>query len=151
MACRRITADRMTRFITELAGGVSELDRFALATAFREMLLNAMEHGAGFDPDKIIEVAAVRTERTIVYYFKDPGPGFNPKAPGAVATDDDPLSHLSEREAAGKRPGGFGLLLASKLVDEVQYNEHGNEVFLVKHLDNLVPQEPKPREAAGAI
>ncbi len=90
VACRRITADRLTRFIVELAAGIPDLDRNDLATAFREVLLNAMEHGAGFDSRKVIEVAAVRTERTIVYYFKDPGPGFNPKAPGLVATDDDP-------------------------------------------------------------
>ena len=137
LACRRITADRMTRYVSELAGDVAHAHRHDLATAFREVLLNAMEHGAGFDPGKVIEVAAVRTERAIVYYFKDPGPGFNPKAPGLVATEDDPLSHLTYREAEGKRPGGFGMLLTSKLVDEVHYNERGNEVFLVKHLDVL--------------
>jgi anti-sigma regulatory factor (Ser/Thr protein kinase) len=137
VACRRITADRLTRYVTELTAGVENLDRNELATAFREVLLNAMEHGAGFDPNKVIEVAAVRTERTVVYYFKDPGPGFNPRAPGLVATEDDPLSHLTYREAEGKRPGGFGMLLTAKLVDEVHYNERGNEVFLVKHLDKL--------------
>ena len=50
VACRRVTADRLTRFIVELAAGLPDLDRNDLATAFREMLLNAMEHGAGFDP-----------------------------------------------------------------------------------------------------
>jgi len=137
VSCRRMTADRMTRYVSELAGDVETPHRNDLATAFREVLLNAMEHGAGFDPDKVIEVAAVRTARAIVYYFKDPGPGFNPKAPGLVATDDDPLSHLTYREAEGKRAGGFGMLLTAKLVDEVHYNERGNEVFLVKHLDKL--------------
>ena len=144
VACRRTNADRLTRFVTELAAGVPELDRNDLVTAFREVLLNAMEHGAGFDPGSVIEVAAIRTQRTIVYYFKDPGPGFNPKAPGLVATEDDPLSHLSYREAEGKRPGGFGMLLTAKLVDEVQYNERGNEVFLVKHLDKLRDRKPAP-------
>ena len=120
-----------------VAKGIPNAERAGLATAFREVLLNAMEHGAGFDPDKVIEVAAVRTARTIVYYFKDPGPGFNPKAPGLVATEHDPLSHLSLREAEGKRPGGFGMLLTAKLVDEVHYNERGNEVFLVEHLDKI--------------
>ncbi len=137
VACRRITADRLTRFISELAAEIPKGDRHDLATAFREVLLNAMEHGAGFDPGKVIEVTAIRTKRTIVYYFKDPGPGFNPKAPGLVATEQDPLTHLSYREAEGKRPGGFGMLLTSKLVDEVHYNERGNEVFLVKHIDKL--------------
>ncbi len=137
VACRRINADRLTRFVSELAAGIPDLDRDDLVTAFREVLLNAMEHGAGFDPGTVIEVAAIRTQRTIVYYFKDPGPGFNPKAPGLVATDDDPLSHLTYRQAEGKRAGGFGMLLTAKLVDEVHYNERGNEVFLVKHLDKL--------------
>lgn len=149
LACRRLTADRMTRYISELAGGVPDLDRTELATAFREVLLNAMEHGAGFDPDKVIEVAAVRTARTIVYYFKDPGPGFNPRAPGLVATEDDPLSHLTHREAEGKRPGGFGMLLTAKLVDEVHYNERGNEVFLVKHLDKLKEKKRSAPRVTG--
>jgi anti-sigma regulatory factor (Ser/Thr protein kinase) len=141
VACRRVTADRLTRFVTELAADVPELDRLALVTAFREVLLNAMEHGAGFDANKVIEVAAVRTQRTVVYYFKDPGPGFDPKAPALVATDDDPLSHLEQREARGIRAGGFGLLLTAKLVDEVHYNQYGNEVMLVKHVDKLLANE----------
>jgi anti-sigma regulatory factor (Ser/Thr protein kinase) len=147
VSCRRISADRMTHYVTELAKGIPNPERTGLATAFREVLLNAMEHGAGFDPDKVIEVAAVRTARTIVYYFKDPGPGFNPKAPGLVATERDPLSHLSYREAEGKRPGGFGMLLTSKLVDEVHYNERGNEVFLVKHLDKIKKKRSAPQPA----
>jgi anti-sigma regulatory factor (Ser/Thr protein kinase) len=147
VSCRRISADRMTHYVTELAKGIPNPERTGLATAFREVLLNAMEHGAGFDPDKVIEVAAVRTARTIVYYFKDPGPGFNPKAPGLVATERDPLSHLSYREAEGRRPGGFGMLLTSKLVDEVHYNERGNEVFLVKHLDKIKKKRSAPQPA----
>jgi anti-sigma regulatory factor (Ser/Thr protein kinase) len=136
VACRRVTADRLTRFMAELAGDLEETERFNLITAFREILLNAMEHGAGFDEEKVVDVSAVRTDRAIVYYFKDPGPGFNPAAPpSAVATNDDPMSHMVEREEQGVRPGGFGLLLTRKLVDEIHYNEAGNEVILVKHLD----------------
>jgi anti-sigma regulatory factor (Ser/Thr protein kinase) len=33
------------------------------------------------------------------------------------------------------RPGGFGILLAKKLVDELIYDEKGNDVLLVKYLD----------------
>jgi anti-sigma regulatory factor (Ser/Thr protein kinase)/CheY-like chemotaxis protein len=135
VACRRVNAERITRFMNELAGDLPATERYQLITAFREVLLNAMEHGAGFDPDKIVEIAAVRTARSLVYYFKDPGPGFDVHAPQLVASEDDPLSHLEAREAQGKRAGGFGLLLTSKLVDEVHYNEKGNEVILVKHTD----------------
>jgi anti-sigma regulatory factor (Ser/Thr protein kinase) len=31
------------------------------------------------------------------------------------------------------RPGGFGIMLTKQLVDEVIYNEIGNEVLLIKH------------------
>ena len=34
----------------------------------------------------------------------------------------------------GLRPGGFGLLLARKIVDEMMYSERGNEVLLIKHI-----------------
>jgi anti-sigma regulatory factor (Ser/Thr protein kinase) len=135
VSCRRVTAERLTHFMTELAGDLPETERYQLIAAFREVLLNAMEHGAGFNPEKVVEVSAVRTRRTIVFYFKDPGPGFNVHAPSMVASERDPLSHLGDREASGKRPGGFGLLLTSKLVDEIHFNERGNEVILVKHLD----------------
>ena len=65
VSCRRVTAERLTHFMDELAGDLPESDRYQLITAFREVLLNAMEHGAGFDPDKVVEVHAVRTERTL--------------------------------------------------------------------------------------
>lgn len=48
--CQLLTADRLIRFMTELRSDLSDPDRSSLLTAFREILLNAMEHGAGFDP-----------------------------------------------------------------------------------------------------
>ena len=40
---------------------------------------------------------------------------------------------MDYRTARGMRPGGFGLLIAKRMVDEVIYNEVGNEVLLIKH------------------
>lgn len=95
-----------------------------------------MEHGAGFDPEKVIEVAAIRTRRTIVYHFRDPGPGFRSKqVPHAAIYNppENPLAHVEYRMAQGMRPGGFGILLGQQLVDELIFNEPGNEVLLIKH------------------
>ena len=39
------------------------------------------------------------------------------------------------REERGLRPGGFGILLAQAMVDELIYNERRNEVVFVKYLD----------------
>jgi anti-sigma regulatory factor (Ser/Thr protein kinase) len=135
VACRRVDADRLTTFMAGVAKELPHVERDHLLTAFREVLLNAMEHGAGWDPKKVVDVAAVRTQRAIIFYFKDPGQGFNVQAPALVANDQDPISHLEAREAAGIRAGGFGMLLTRRLVDEVHYNEKGNEVILVKHIN----------------
>jgi anti-sigma regulatory factor (Ser/Thr protein kinase) len=135
--CGRLAADRLVRYLTELARDVPDVTRDDLLTAFREIVLNAMEHGAGFVPDRMVEVSAVRTERAIVYYVKDPGPGFSPDdLPHAAVSNppDDPLAHTKTRAALGLRPGGFGLLIARRVLDEMLHSEKANEVVLIKHL-----------------
>jgi anti-sigma regulatory factor (Ser/Thr protein kinase) len=134
--CQLLTADRLVRFMTEFRSDLADPDRSSLLTAFREILLNAMEHGGAFDSEKVIEVNAVRTQRAIVYRFRDPGPGFRGQPLPHAAIDnpaDNPVAHIEFREAQGLRPGGFGILLARQLVDELVFNEMGNEVLLIKH------------------
>jgi anti-sigma regulatory factor (Ser/Thr protein kinase)/ActR/RegA family two-component response regulator len=138
VSSRQVTADRLVRFMTEYRSDLAESERTDLMTAFREMLLNAMEHGAGFDPEKVIEVSAARTRRAIVFHFRDPGPGFDRAdlahaAVGHVGVG--PMAHFERRTQLGMRPGGFGILLVRHLVDEVVYNERGNEVLLIKYTD----------------
>jgi anti-sigma regulatory factor (Ser/Thr protein kinase) len=114
-----------------------EVDRDLLMVAFREMLVNAMEHGAGFDPEKVIEVTAARTARAIVYHFRDPGAGFSPEAKKRTteaSTPDAVIATALQRAEMGLRPGGFGVLIARQIADELVFNERGNEVLLIKHL-----------------
>jgi anti-sigma regulatory factor (Ser/Thr protein kinase) len=47
----------------------------------------------------------------------------------------DPTRHDSYREAQGLRPGGYGVLIARHLVDDLIYGEKGNDVLLIKYLD----------------
>jgi anti-sigma regulatory factor (Ser/Thr protein kinase)/CheY-like chemotaxis protein len=134
--CRLLNAERLVNFFTELRSDVPDEPRDDFMYAFREVLMNAMEHGGGFDPDKVVEVMAVRTARTIVFYLQDPGPGFDAKAldHAAVGRPDDPEAMMRARAERGLRPGGFGLLITRQVVDEVLHNERGNEVILIKHL-----------------
>jgi len=137
VTCQHLTAERLIRFMTEYRRDMAEEDRDNLIAAFREMLMNAMEHGAGFDPEKVVTVTAIRTERAIVYHFRDPGAGFTAAQleRSALANGDgDPIAHLERRAGMGLRPGGFGILVTRKIVDEMFYNERGNEVLLVKRL-----------------
>jgi anti-sigma regulatory factor (Ser/Thr protein kinase)/DNA-binding NarL/FixJ family response regulator len=134
--CRLLSAERLVNFLTELRSDVPEAPLDDFMFAFREVLMNAMEHGGGFDPDQVVEVTAVRTARTMVFYLRDPGPGFEIAAlPHATLTrPDDPLAVAAVREHEGLRPGGFGLLLARKIIDEMIHSERRNEVILIKHL-----------------
>lgn len=137
VSCRLVTADRLTRFMTEYRSDLPSAERDLLMTAFREMLLNAMEHGAGFDPEKVIEVTAAQTERAIVFHFRDPGDGFDRDDlchAAASAHPTDVMASVMERDENGMRPGGFGMLIVRHIVDELVYNERGNEVLMIKHL-----------------
>ena len=136
VACRLVTADRLTRFLTELRGDLPSDERDLLMTAFREVLLNAMEHGAGFDPSKVIQVTAARTARAIVFHFRDPGDGFDRRELQHAAMSCSPESVMAatiHRAETGLRPGGFGMLIVRQVVDELVYNEQGNEVIMIKH------------------
>jgi len=135
--CRLLTAERIINFARELTSRLPEDARTEVIQAFREILLNAMEHGAAFNPEQVVEITAVRTARSVAIYVRDPGAGFKRESltHAAIANPEDPAAHIVEREAAGMRPGGFGMLLAAGTVDELIYNEIGNEALLIKYLD----------------
>src|SRR6516165_4203674 len=140
--CRPITAERLMTFAKELSAQLPEDSREEMMQAFREILLNAMEHGAAFNPEQVVEVTGVRTGRAMVLYIRDPGAGFRRESlnPGAVANlSDDPAAHIEQREAEGMRAGGYGLLLAAGTVDELIYSEIGNEALLIKYVDPVPP------------
>ena len=137
--CRLITAERLMTFANELSARLPEDTRQEMMQALREILLNAMEHGAAFNPEQVVEVAAVHTARAMVFYIRDPGAGFRRESlsHAAIANPaDDPAAHIAQREAEGMRPGGYGLLLAGGTVDELIYSDIGNEVLLIKYVDS---------------
>lgn len=137
LRCKMETADRIFQFLRELDTGLAAIEQDHIATAFREILLNAIEHGAGSDPNKKVTIACVRTDRAVLYYIRDPGEGFSFQelSHAAVSNPNEaPFEHTEVREKLGLRPGGFGILMSRQLVDELIYNEKGNEVLLIKYL-----------------
>jgi CheY-like chemotaxis protein len=146
--CDLMTANRLLQFFRE-ASRLPPAETEEVATAFREILLNAMEHGAHFDPTQHVEVCYIRTRRAVLCKVKDPGKGFSLdeiKHSAFANPPEDPFRHMAEREAKGIRPGGFGLLMVKKLVDDVIFSEKGNEVMLVKYLDHADDKADTPKE-----
>jgi anti-sigma regulatory factor (Ser/Thr protein kinase) len=136
--CDVSTANRLQQFVREFLD-LPEVDEDKVATASREMLLNAMEHGGRFDPERRIEIAYLRARQMVLIRIKDPGEGFSLKENLDTAANnppDDPLRHQKHREAQGIRPGGYGILLAKNLVDELFYGEKGNDVLLIKYIND---------------
>jgi DNA-binding NarL/FixJ family response regulator len=135
--CDMRTANRLLQFIHEIAD-LPEQERTAVGTAFRELLMNAIEHGAHFNSSQHVEIAYLRTKYAVVCRVKDPGQGFSLEELRHAAITNPPdaaLLHLEERKEKGLRPGGFGILMAKHIVDELIYGESGNDVILIKYLD----------------
>ena len=125
------------RVITNLDLTIDMELRESVGIAFRELLQNAIEHGCKCQEGKFVEVSYIRLQRAIVCHIKDPGTGFkiNELEHAAISNPvDEPYSHLMKRAEIGMRPGGFGLMLAQQMVDELVYNETRNEVMFVKYL-----------------
>jgi DNA-binding NarL/FixJ family response regulator len=141
--CRHITAERAMTFAREFGAQWPEVARQEMLPGLREILINAMEHGAGFNAEQVVEVTGVRTKRALVFYLRDPGTGFRRESlsHAAIANPaDDPTAHIFRREEAGMRPGGYGLLVASRAFDELIYNDEGNQVLLIKYIDSVAEE-----------
>jgi DNA-binding response OmpR family regulator len=143
--CAIEVAERIDEFLAHLKADLPEDVRESVGKAFRELLLNAIEWGGRLDPQQRVRIACLRTPRILLYRIADPGPGFRFEGLTHAALSnppDHPSDHLREREAKGLRPGGFGLLMARAMVDELLYNEAQNEVVLIKYLQESSASSP---------
>jgi DNA-binding response OmpR family regulator len=147
--CDQGTIERMAHFFQEMAD-LPETERTQVAAAFRELLLNAAGHGAGFNPEQYIEVSYIRSKQAVACRVSDPGSGFN-LTEGSKSWLANPQDQVPERDTLSDRREGiysksYGILLAQHLVDELIYNEQGNEVILIKYLEDMAlpPQSALP-------
>jgi DNA-binding NarL/FixJ family response regulator len=135
--CKLDAADRATHFVREMEADLSPKKRDDVVVAFRELLLNAIEHGGKSDPSKRVRFSLIRTGRQLIGQIQDPGPGFSlDTLPHAAISNPDgsPIRHVEVRAEQGQRPGGFGILMTRSLVDDLVYNERGNSVLFTKAL-----------------
>jgi CheY-like chemotaxis protein/anti-sigma regulatory factor (Ser/Thr protein kinase) len=117
------------------------LDKFKIAEpaasevrlALEELGRNAIEWGNHNDRGKKVRFGCRILPGKIIVYIEDEGEGFDP---GHVPDPSvDPLGHLENRKAQGKRLGGYGIHLIKHLMDKLIYNARGNRVVAIKYLD----------------
>lgn len=135
--CDMGAAERVQEFMLHLQAGLPEDVRNSVAQVFREMLANAIEWGGQLDPNRKVRISYLHARRMVLYRIADPGPGFKFEelTHAAVAYSPGDLTHTEVRHEKGIRPGGFGILMAKQMADELLYNEAHNEVLFVKYLD----------------
>ena len=106
--------------------------RLNFRVSLTEALSNAMLYGNRKDPEKRVRVEVIVGDVELIARVTDEGTGFDPKE------IPDPTS-----EENIEKSGGRGLFLMRELMDEVRFNERGNQVTLVLRLD------PPVRDPAG--
>jgi serine/threonine-protein kinase RsbW len=107
--------------------GVPEKIILALALALEECGSNIVNHGLKRDARRTFQVTLQRAEDAFTIELRDPGPAFDPTAAPErkpQAGDDDV-------------PGGWGIQLVRRNVDEIGYQRVGGEnvLRLTRRLD----------------
>jgi two-component system OmpR family response regulator len=129
-----------------LFSGLGQKQIKQLTTAVRELCANAIEWGHQKQVERIVTVVYRIDPEKVTIVIRDTGAGFDPDKLPHAATPDDPVAHMMVRETLGLREGGFGILLARGLVDELKYNDTGNEVRLVKYFPPRAHLQREPHE-----
>jgi anti-sigma regulatory factor (Ser/Thr protein kinase) len=110
---------------------LSDADKADLNWAIDEMARNAIEWGNREDRSKKLRLSCCVFSDKVVVKIEDEGAGFAPET--VHDPSRDPLVHVMERLSEGKRPGGYGVFMTRRLMDEVIYSERGNVVLMTKY------------------
>ncbi|HBP22140.1 MAG TPA: hypothetical protein DEA08_30700 [Planctomycetes bacterium] len=123
--------DRFQDFTESLiASRLDERSKNELKIAVQEMGQNAIEWGNAMNHDARVRLSYKLLPDRIMIRIADEGKGFDPNdVPDPTI---DPIKTIEAREERGKRPGGFGIHLARRVMDTVSFNETGNVVTMEK-------------------
>jgi anti-sigma regulatory factor (Ser/Thr protein kinase) len=119
--------------------------------ALMEMGQNAIEWGNKHRVEELVEITYRVSSDRVEIVVRDQGGGFDRTKLTHAASADDPLAHMDVREKLGLRDGGFGMLISRGMVDDLRYNEKGNEVTLIKRFpdDAGLPPDPEGSDPAS--
>jgi anti-sigma regulatory factor (Ser/Thr protein kinase) len=109
-----------------------QMVRGDLPLVIDEAVTNAMGHGNGWDPAKVVHLRLELDAEGFTLQVEDQGEGF--------ARDAVPSPLAPENRMRG---GGRGLFLMESLVDEVRYEEGGRRIVLRKRLAPLLEAGPR--------
>jgi CheY-like chemotaxis protein len=121
--------------------GLISPERSNLFVALDEAFVNAVKHGNRNDPTKMVRITAELSVKEARFTVEDEGNGFN------VQEIPDPCDPANLFKTSGR-----GVLLIYNIMDEVKYNERGNQLTMVKRpedsleaklIESLTPEDDK--------
>ncbi len=101
--------------------GYSGSVAFAIRLALEEGLNNAINHGNHRDPTRTVSIAYDVSDRCAAITITDDGDGFDPSSVPDPTIDENL-----------EKPSGRGIMLMKAYMDEVRFNDRGNQVHMVK-------------------
>jgi serine/threonine-protein kinase RsbW len=124
--------ERVLNYISQrmVSLGIADPEDTDVILALDEAIVNAIKHGNKCNPEKCVHIIAVVRCDGVWFTITDEGSGF---ARDEVPDPTDPCRLLE--------PSGRGLLLINHIMDEVCYNDCGNEVQMFKRLDQQAQQD----------
>ena len=96
---------------------------FDVKLSLEEAIINAIKYGNNFDKELPVSISYSIGSDRIEITVQDRGKGFNHTDLPDPTSNDNIL-----------RQGGRGLFLIRNLMDEVKFNDSGNEIKMVKFL-----------------
>jgi serine/threonine-protein kinase RsbW len=105
--------------------GVIKPERSNLFIALDEAFVNAVKHGNKSDHSKLVRITAELSSKEARFTVEDEGEGFN------LQDIPDPRNPENLFKTSGR-----GVLLIYNIMDEVEYNERGNRLTMVKRTED---------------
>lgn len=128
--------------------GLAENDIFSLALALEECACNIVNHAYRRDPQRKFRVVLQHSDRSVTIELRDSGPAF------------DPTRHVPRIEPNDDRPpGGWGIALVSRNIDDISYQRQNGENILrltkqlglhkpIREVCQVEPTEKQTQKAA---
>jgi serine/threonine-protein kinase RsbW len=120
------------QYLTERVAklGLIKPERSNLFVALDEAFVNAVKHGNRNDPTKLVRITAELSANEARFTVEDEGEGFNVKE---IPDPRDPANLF--------KTSGRGVLLIYNIMDEVEYNERGNRLTMVKRPEDSLESD----------
>ena len=109
--------------LVDFVVGLKSIENFTISIVLTEAITNAIIHGNEKDPAKRVFVQALIEPERVVLQIADEGIGF----------DYQKLADPTKKENLHKQ-SGRGIFFVRYFMDEVKFNQVGNEITMVKYV-----------------